>query len=58
METVQEQRLQLKNEVFGGLKYGNCCFTRWGKGAGGKNLVGTFFLVEEDYPRLVHMMEF
>ena len=60
METVQEQRLQLKNEVLRGLKYGNCCFTRGGgrAGGGGKNLVGTFFLVEEDYPRLVHMMEF
>ena len=25
---------------------------------GGKNMVGTYFLVKEDYPSLVPMMEF
>ena len=29
-----------------------------GEGRVSKNLVGKFFLVEEDYPRLARMMEF
>ena len=29
-----------------------------GEGRMSKNLVGTFSLVEEDYPKLVRMMEF
>ena len=51
MEMVQEQRLQLKMKFL--LDYNIKILIFWGD----KSLVGAFFLVEEDYPRLVLMME-
>ena len=48
METVQEQQLQLKMKFL--LSYNKkIVVLRGGGGGGGKNLVGIFFLVEEDY---------
>ena len=52
MEMVQEQRLQLKRRFFLGYAMKIVVLR------GDKNLVETFFLVKEDYPRLVLMMEF
>ena len=52
MEMVQEQQLELKWKLLVG--YNTKIVVLWGH----KNLVGTFFLVEEYYPRLVLMMEF
>ena len=56
MEMVQEQRLQLKMKF--SLGYNMKIVALWGD----KNLVegggGAVFLVKEDYPRLVWMMEF
>ena len=52
METVQEQRRQLKMKFL--LGYNMKIVVLWGD----KNLVGAFFLVEENYPRLVLMIEF
>ena len=52
MEMVQEQRLQLKMKFL--LGYNMKIVVLWGD----KNLVGAFFLVEENYPRLVLMIEF
>ena len=52
MEMVQEQRLQLKMKFLLGhnMKIGVLRVD--------KNLVRAFFLVKEDYPRLLLMMEF
>ena len=47
METVQEQQLQLKMKFL--LSYNKKIVVLRGGGGGGKNLVGIFFLVEEDY---------
>ena len=52
MEMVQEQRLQLKMKIL--LGFNMKIVVLWGN----KNLVGVFFLLEKDYPRLVLMMEF
>ena len=52
MEMVQEQQLQLKMKFL--LGYNMKIVVLWGD----KNLVGAFFLVEENYPRLVLMIEF
>ena len=52
MEMVQERRLQLKMKLL--LGYNMKIVALWGE----KNLVGAFFLVEEDYPSLGLMMEF
>ena len=52
MEIVQEQRLQLKMKFL--LAYNMKQFLF----CGDKSLVKAFFLVEEDYPKLVLMMEF
>ena len=52
MEVVLEQQLQLKMKFL--LGYNMKTVVLWEH----KNLVGVFFLVEEDYPRLVLMMEF
>ena len=49
---VQEQRLQLKMKFL--LDYNLKIVVLWGD----KDLVGTFFLVEEDYLRLALMIEF
>ena len=49
METVQQQRLQLKMKLLG---YNKKIVDLRGREGGG------WFLVEEDYPRLVRMMEF
>ena len=48
METVQQQRLQLKMKFL--LGYNKKIVDLRGRGG--------WFLVEEDYPRLVRMMEF
>ena len=50
METVQQQRLQLKMKFL--LGYNKKIVDLRGRGGGG------WFLVEQDYPRLVRMMEF
>ena len=52
MKMVQEQRLQLKMKFLLGYNMKTVVF--WGN----KTLLGAFFLVEEDYPRIVRMMEF
>ena len=52
---VQEQRLQLKMKFL--LGYNKKIVVLRGRG-GGKNFGASFFLVEEDYPRFVRMMEF
>ena len=52
MEMVQEQQLQLKINIL--LGYNMKTVVLWGK----IKIGGTFFLVEENYPRLVVMMEF
>ena len=52
MEMVQKQKLQLKIKFL--LNYNMKTVVLWGN----KNLVGVFFLVEEDYRRLVLIMEF
>ena len=52
MEMVQEQRLQVKMKF--SLSYDMKIVILWGD----KNLLGTFFLVEEDYASLVLTMEF
>ena len=52
MEMVQEQRLQLKIKFL--LGYNMKIVALWGD----KKLVRVFFLVEEEYPRLVLMKEF
>ena len=52
MEMVQEQQLQLKMKFL--LDYNMKIFVLWRD----KTLVGAFFLVKEDYPRFVLMMEF
>ena len=52
MEMVQEQRLQLKMKFL--LGYNMKIVVLWGN----KNLVRVFFLVEEDYAKLVLMKEF
>ena len=52
MEMVQEQRLQLKMKF--SLIYNMKIVVLWED----KNLVGAFFLVEEDYPRLLLLMDF
>ena len=52
MEMVQEQRLQLKMKF--SLIYNMKIVVSWED----TNLVGAFFLVEEDYPRLLLLMEF
>ena len=51
MEMVQEQRLKLKMKIL--LGFNMKIVVLWGN----KNLVGVFFLLEKDYPRLVLMME-
>ena len=60
METVQEQQLQLKMKFL--LSYNKKIVVLRGRGGGGrgggKNFGASFFLVEEDYPRFVRMMEF
>ena len=53
MKTVQEEQLQLKMKFL--LGYNKKIVVLRGRG---KNFVASFFLVEEDYPRLVRMMEF
>ena len=53
MEMVQEQRLQLKMKFLLGYNMKIVVFL-----GGYRNLARAFFLVEEDYPRLVLMMEF
>ena len=52
MEMVQEQRLQLKIKFL--LGYNMKIVVLWEY----KKLVRAFFLVEEEYPRLVLMIEF
>ena len=52
MEMVQEQRLQLKMKFL--LGYNMKIVVLWGD----KHLVGAFFLVQEDYARLLLMIEF
>ena len=47
MEMVQEQRLQLK------MKFLLSCSMKIVVSWGDKNFVGVFFLVDEDYQRLV-----
>ena len=54
METVQEQQLQLKMKFL--LGYNKKIVVL--RERGGKNFGASFFLVEEDYPRFVRMMEF
>ena len=51
MEMAQEQRLQLK------IKFLLGCNMKTVALQGDKNLLIEFFLVEEDYPRLLLMME-
>ena len=62
MEMVQKQWLQLKMKLLLGYNMKTVvlcvCVCVWGGEGGGRNLMGAFFLVEEDYPRLVLMMEF
>ena len=48
---VHEQRLQLKMKFLSG--YNMKIIVLWGD----KNLMGVFFLVKEDYPSVVLMME-
>ena len=52
MEMVQEQRLRLKMKFL--LGYNMNIVVLWAD----KNLVGAFFVVEEDYPSVVLMMKF
>ena len=52
MEMVQEQRLQLKIKFL--LGYNMQIVVLWGD----KHLVEVFFLIRENCPRLVLMMEF
>ena len=52
MKYLQEQRLQLKMKYLLGYNMKTVVFS------GDKNLVKAFFLLEEDYPRHVLMMEF
>ena len=54
MEMVQEQWLQLKIKFLLGYNMKIVVFF----GGRDNNLVRAFFLVEEDYPRLVLMIEF